>query len=142
MDAGFCVLRGIVELAARGVFASAVIKKKGGWPSGVDGAEMDAAVAQLPHGSTRAKRGLFETKNAAGEIVHIPFLLSATKDSKYTLKQMSTYGTTNLPVGLRCGVAALRPLFVTAPWTTTITLAATPWTFTTTSDSMTDHWKR
>lgn len=99
MDAGFCVLRGIVELAARGVFASAVIKKKGGWPSGVDGAEMDAAVAQLLHGSTRAKRGLFETKNAAGEIVRIPFLLSATKDSKYTLKQMSTYGTTNLPVG-------------------------------------------
>lgn len=32
LDSGFCVLQGIVELCQRGVFASAVIKKRRYWP--------------------------------------------------------------------------------------------------------------
>ena len=48
MDSGFCVLEAIVALFRdKGVYSSAVIKKRRYWPKGIDGAAMDAAVAGL-----------------------------------------------------------------------------------------------
>ena len=37
LDSGFCVLKGIVELKKRGVFAAALIKKRRYWPKHIDG---------------------------------------------------------------------------------------------------------
>ena len=42
MGSGFCVSRGIVELARKGVYRSLLIKKKKYWPKGVPGAAIDA----------------------------------------------------------------------------------------------------
>ena len=40
LDSGFCVLNGIVALAKKGVFASALIKKKRYWPKYIKGEEI------------------------------------------------------------------------------------------------------
>jgi hypothetical protein len=40
LDSGFCVLKGIVELMKRGVFASALIKKRRYWPKDVPGEDI------------------------------------------------------------------------------------------------------
>jgi hypothetical protein len=37
LDSGFCVAKGIVALASRGVYAGALIKKRRYWPKGVLG---------------------------------------------------------------------------------------------------------
>ena len=37
MDSGFCVLKGIRETNKRGVYGSALIKKRRYWPTGVHG---------------------------------------------------------------------------------------------------------
>ena len=39
LDSGFCVLKGVVELKKRGVFAAALIKKRRYWPKYVPGEE-------------------------------------------------------------------------------------------------------
>jgi hypothetical protein len=41
LDSGFCVLRGIVELQKKGVFAAAVIKMRKYWPKYVPGDAID-----------------------------------------------------------------------------------------------------
>ena len=40
LDSGFCVLKGIVELKKKGVFASALIKKRRYWPKYINGDEI------------------------------------------------------------------------------------------------------
>jgi hypothetical protein len=42
MDSGFCVLKGLVQLASVGVYASAVIKTRRYWPKYIDGAAIDS----------------------------------------------------------------------------------------------------
>ena len=42
LNSGFCVLRGIIELKKRGVYASALIKKRKYWPKHIKGAEIKA----------------------------------------------------------------------------------------------------
>ena len=37
LDSGFCVLKALIELRKRGVFAAAVIKKRRYWPKFIDG---------------------------------------------------------------------------------------------------------
>ena len=41
LDYGFCVLKGLIQLRKKGMFACAVIKKRRYWPSMVLGKEME-----------------------------------------------------------------------------------------------------
>ena len=42
LDSEFCVLRATIELKKRGVYASALIKKRKYWPKYIDGDSIDA----------------------------------------------------------------------------------------------------
>ena len=44
LDSGFCVLKGVIELKKRGVFAAALIKKRRYWPKYVPGEEIKVLV--------------------------------------------------------------------------------------------------
>ena len=87
LDSGFCVLRAIIELKKRGVFASALIKKRKYWPKYVDGDAVDAHFAGKAVGTT---------DSLPGKIHGIPFHIYAMKEPDYVMKLMSTYGTNEL----------------------------------------------
>ena len=84
LDSRFCVLKGIIELRNKGVFASALIKKRQYWPKYING---DAIKAH------------FENKNVsnadswAGTLDNIPFHVYTMKELDYVMSLMSTYGT-------------------------------------------------
>jgi hypothetical protein len=84
LDSGFCVLRGIVELRKKGVFAAAVIKKRKYWPKHVPGAAMDERMEAKAVGDCDSLPGTLEG---------IPYDLFVLKDAGYTMKIMSTYGS-------------------------------------------------
>jgi Transposase IS4 len=84
LDSGFCVLQGIVELCQRGVFASAVIKKRRYWPKHVPGQLMDERMQGLHIGDTDAIQGVLSGT---------PYKLFVMKDAAYNTKLMSTYGS-------------------------------------------------
>ena len=84
LDSGFYVLKGIIELRKKGVFASALIKKRRYWPKYIKGDVIKAH---------------FEDKNVgdadswAGTLDNIPFHVYAMKELDYVMSLMSTYGT-------------------------------------------------
>ena len=84
LDSGFCVLKGIVELKKRGVYASALIKKRKYWPKYIKG---------------DAIRDHFTDKNVGdcdswkGSMEEVPFHVYAMKEPDYVMSLMSTYGT-------------------------------------------------
>ena len=84
LDSGFRVLKGIIELRKKGVFASALIKKWQYWPKYIKGDAIQA---------------LFENKNVgdadswAGTLDNIPFHVYTMKEPDYVMSLMSTYGT-------------------------------------------------
>ena len=84
LDSGFCVLKGIVELKKRGVYASALIKKQKYWPKYIKG---------------DAIRDHFTAKNVGdcdswkGSMEEVPFHVYAMKEPDYIMSLMSTYGT-------------------------------------------------
>ena len=41
LDSGFCVLKGLVQLRKKVIFACAIVKKRRYWPSMVSGKEME-----------------------------------------------------------------------------------------------------
>ena len=84
LDSGFCVLQGIIELRKRGVFAAAVIKKRKYWPKHVPGDAMDARMVAKEVG---------ECDSLPGTLDGVPYELFVLKDSGYTMKIMSTYGS-------------------------------------------------
>jgi hypothetical protein len=84
LDSGFCVLRGIVELRKKGVFAAAVIKKRKYWPKHVPGDAIDSLMESAEVGDCNSLAGVLEG---------VPYDLFAMKDSGYTMKIMSTYGS-------------------------------------------------
>ena len=84
LDSGFCVLRAIIELKKRGVFASALIKKRRYWPKHVDG---DAINMHFEDKAVGAADSL------PGKMDDIPFHIFAMKEPDYVMKLMSTYGT-------------------------------------------------
>jgi hypothetical protein len=60
LDSGFCVLKGIVELKKRGVFASALVKKRRFWPKYIRGNDIkrhfkEKKWGQQKHGVGRLK---------------------------------------------------------------------------------------
>ena len=60
LDSGFCVLKGIVELAKKGVFAGAQIKKRRYWPKYVPGDVIDSHFKNEPVGKSNAVCGEME----------------------------------------------------------------------------------
>ena len=84
LDSGFCVLRAIIELKKRGVFASALIKKRRYWPKHVDG---DAINMHFENKEIGAADSL------SGKMDDIPFHIFGMKEPDYVMKLMSTYGT-------------------------------------------------
>ena len=91
LDSGFCVLRAIVELKKRGLFAAApIIKKCRYWPKYVPGNEIIAHFDNKDVGDIDAIKGTMDG---------VPFHIHAVKEPDYSMMLMSTYGMT-----LRMGV--------------------------------------
>ena len=84
MDSGFCVLRGIVALAKKGVFGHALIKKRKHWPAGIPGDNIKAHFDGKPVGSVDALKGTLDG---------VPFHVFCMKEPDYVMQIMSTYGT-------------------------------------------------
>ena len=89
LNSGFCVLRGIIELKKRGVYASALIKKRKYWPKHIKGAEIKAHFDGKDVGDCDSWKGMME---------EVPFHVYAMKEPDYIMSLMSTYGT-NLRTG-------------------------------------------
>jgi hypothetical protein len=85
LDSGFCVLQGLVELKKIGVFASAVIKKQRYWPKHVPGEQIDDRMKDKEIGDVDALNGTLDG---------VPYNIMCMKDVDYTMKLMSTYGST------------------------------------------------
>ena len=84
LDSGFCVLRALVELRKRGVFAHALIEKRKYWPKYIKGDEIKAHFEGLEVGTADAIKGTLD---------QIPFHVFAMKEPDYTMIVMSTYGS-------------------------------------------------
>ena len=87
LGSGFCVLKGIVELQKKGVFASALIKKRRYWPTFIKGDDVKAHFSDCEVGAVGAWTG-----NLDG----IKFHVSCMKEPEYVMSLMTTYGTTEL----------------------------------------------
>ena len=81
LDSGFCVLKGLIELRKRGVFASALIKKRWYWPRYVDGNAINAHMAGKPLGAVDA---------LPGQMDNVPFNIFVMKDVEHDT--MLSYG--------------------------------------------------
>ena len=86
LDSGFCVLKGIVELKKKGVFAAALIKKRRYWPKHIKGNDIINHFANLDVGDVNALEGTMD-----GVALHV----TAMKEPDYVMQLMTTYGTLN-----------------------------------------------
>ena len=86
LDSGFCVLKAIIELRKKGVFASALIKKRRYWPKFSHGDDIKAHFDNKEVGTTHSWAGKLDT---------IPFHVYAMKGPEYVMSLMSTYRTNN-----------------------------------------------
>ena len=84
LDSGFCVLRALIELRLRGVFAAAVIKKRRYWPKHIKGDEIKMA---------RENDEIGKQSRLPGSYNDIPFSIFTSMEPDYLLMMMSTYGT-------------------------------------------------
>ncbi|KAL7571289.1 hypothetical protein ACA910_008942 [Epithemia clementina (nom. ined.)] len=84
LDSGFCVLKGIVELKKRGVYASALIKKRRYWPKFIRGEEIKQHFNNKQVGDCDAWKGSMD---------EVKFHVYAMKEPDYVMSLMSTYGT-------------------------------------------------
>lgn len=84
LDSGFCVLQGIIELAKKGVYAAALIKKRKYWPKYICGDKFKAHFEDKPVGSV---------DSIGGKLDNINFDVFCMKEEDYVMMLMSTYGT-------------------------------------------------
>ena len=84
LDLGFCVLKAIVELCKKGVFASALIKKRCYWLKYIHGKAIKEHFAE---------KEIVPTDSWAGKMDDVPFNVFSMKESDYVMSLMSTYGT-------------------------------------------------
>jgi Transposase IS4 len=84
LDSGFCVLKGLIELRKKGLFAAALIKKRRYWPKYIQGDAVKQHFEGNNVGDADAWNGKFED---------IPFYIHAMKEPDYVMSVMSTYGT-------------------------------------------------
>ena len=87
MNSGFCVLKGIIEMAKRGIYRAALIKKWCYWPVGVPGDQINQDFMKRDVGSIDALRG---------EQDGVPYHITCMKELDYVMKIMTTHhGTLN-----------------------------------------------
>ena len=86
LDSGFCVLDAVIALKKRGVFASALVKKRRYWPRHVDGEAIKESLKDTPVGVTR---------RLPGELHGEKFDLFCLREPDYVMTLMSTYGSLN-----------------------------------------------
>jgi Transposase IS4 len=84
LDSGFCVLKGIIELKKRGVYAASLIKKRRYWPKYTAGEDIKQHFEDKEVGDVNTLPGVME---------EVPFHIYAMKEPDYTLMMMTTYGT-------------------------------------------------
>ena len=84
LDSGFCVLKAIALLKKRGVYASALIKKRRYWPKGVPGDAINQHFKELEVGTADSLKCEVEEENLD---------IFCFKDPDYVMKLMSSYGT-------------------------------------------------
>ena len=84
LDSGFCVLKGIIELRKKGVFASALIKKQHYWPKYI---KSDGIKAHFDN------KNVGDVDSWAGTLDNILFHVYAMKELDYVMSLMSLYGT-------------------------------------------------
>ena len=83
LDSGFCVLKALIALRKKGVFAGALIKKRRYWPKYVPGDMIDDYFKEKEVGSTDSLKGTLED---------VPYDIFCMKEPDYVMKIMSTYG--------------------------------------------------
>ena len=86
LDSGFCVLQALIELKKKGVYASALVKKRRYWPKYVKGDEIKLSMKDDAIGVT---------KRLPGELDGVKFDLFCLKEPDYVMTLMSTYGSLN-----------------------------------------------
>ena len=84
LDSGFCVLKGIVELKKRGVYASALIKKRKYWPKYIKGDVIRQHFDEKAVSDCGSWKGIME---------EVPFHVNAMKEPDYIMSLMLMYGT-------------------------------------------------
>ena len=84
LDSGFCVLKAIALLKKRGVYASALIKKRRYWPKGVPGDAINQHFKELEVGTADSLKCEVEEENLD---------IFCFKEPDYVMKLMSSYGT-------------------------------------------------
>ena len=89
LDSGFCVLKGIVELKKRGIYASALIKKRKYWPKYI---KRDIIRQHFDD------KTVGDCDSWKGNMDQVPFYVYAMKEPDYVMSLMLTYGT-NLQSG-------------------------------------------
>ena len=78
------MLKALVELKKKGVFAHALIKKHRYWPRHVPGDDIIMHFTNEEVGKADAIKGVLD---------NVPFYLFAMKEPVYVMQIMSTYGT-------------------------------------------------
>ena len=89
LNSGFCVLKGIVELKKRGIYASALIKKRKYWPKYIKGDVIKQHFDEKAVGNCDSWKGNMD---------EVPFHVYTMKEPDYIMSLMSTYET-NLQSG-------------------------------------------
>ena len=84
LDSSFCVLKGIVELKKRGVYASALIKKRCYWPKHIKVDDIKSHFDGKDVGDCDAWKGQMD---------EVDFHVYVMKEPDYVMSIMSTYGT-------------------------------------------------
>jgi hypothetical protein len=84
LDSGFCVLKAIIELKKKGVYASALIKKQRYWPRDIPGDDIRCHFDGKEVGHTDRLPGISDGT---------PFDIFAMKEPDYVMMLMSTYGS-------------------------------------------------
>ena len=83
LDSGFCVLKGIICLAQKGVYSAAVIKKRQYWPKYVPGDQIDDHMENKDVGGYDSLKGILDG---------VDYNIFCMKEEDYTMQLMSTYG--------------------------------------------------
>jgi len=83
LDSGFYVLKAIIELRKRGIYASALIKKRQYWRWYIRGDKVKEHFDNLEVGATDSWEGCLDD---------VPFHVYAMKEPNYVMKLMSAYG--------------------------------------------------
>ena len=87
LDSDFCVLKGIVKLRKKGIFAAALLKKRQYWPRYVDGETIKNHILNKEVGVVDARKGRLDD---------VTIQLHWLKEPNYTMMLMSSCGTLEL----------------------------------------------